>query len=189
MQCKWHIKFSSISYSCEGTSRSWAWTRLIYQFYTLQRLCIFTHKSCYPFTMGSWIPYISTQETRQGSTIRPLQSYTTGIECFAECLKHLTKPKKHSAMSLPLDKEISANSTSTMTSLSSTFYRALDKVFTECHSVLGKEKWSSWHLVTEAVSKKGNIEIHRLKSHRSMTDPRTSLYSQLLYSPCPFRVR
>jgi hypothetical protein len=89
-------------------------------------------------------------------------------------------------MSLPLGKEISANSTSATTSLPSTFYRALDKVFAECHSVLGKEKWSSWRLVTEAVSKKGNIEIHRSKSHRSMIDPRTSLYSQLLYGPCPF---
>jgi hypothetical protein len=30
-------------------------TRLIYQFYTLQRLHIFTHK-CYPFDKGSRLP-------------------------------------------------------------------------------------------------------------------------------------
>jgi hypothetical protein len=77
MQCKWQIKFSSINYSCEGPSRSWPWAWLTYQFYTLQRLHIFTHKSCYPSAMGSWIPYISTEETRQGSTTRPLQSSTS----------------------------------------------------------------------------------------------------------------
>jgi hypothetical protein len=28
------------------------WARIVYQFYTLQRLHIFTHKSCYPFATG-----------------------------------------------------------------------------------------------------------------------------------------
>jgi hypothetical protein len=30
--------------------------RLIYQFYTLQRLHFFTHKSCYPFARRSRLP-------------------------------------------------------------------------------------------------------------------------------------
>jgi hypothetical protein len=67
----------------------------------------------------------------------------------------LAKSEKHSAKTLPsvtLDKEISANSTSATTSLSSTFYQALDKVFAECHSVLGKEKWPSRRLVTETAT-------------------------------------
>jgi hypothetical protein len=51
---------------------------------------------------------------------------TTGIERFAECLKHSAKPEKHSANTLPsvtLGKESSTNSTSATTSLPSTFYR------------------------------------------------------------------
>jgi hypothetical protein len=73
-----------------------------------------------------------------------LVSYiTTRNSCFAKCLKHSTKPKKHSAnalLSLTLGKESSANCTSAMTSLLSTFYRALDKVFAKCQKVLDKEK-------------------------------------------------
>jgi hypothetical protein len=82
--------------------------------------------------------------------------YTTGFGIFADCLKHSEKPRKHSAKSLPsviLDKESSANSTSATTaSLPSTFYRALDKDFAECHLVLGKEKSTSRRLVTETAS-------------------------------------
>jgi hypothetical protein len=37
----------------------------------------FTHKSCYPSTEGSWLPYTSTKEARQGNTTRPLQSSTS----------------------------------------------------------------------------------------------------------------
>jgi hypothetical protein len=47
-----------------------------------------------------------------------------------------------------LDKESSANCTSTTASLLSTFYRALGKDFAECHQVLGKEKLPSRRLVT-----------------------------------------
>jgi uncharacterized Zn-finger protein len=36
-----------------------------------------THKSCYPSAKGSWIPYTSTEEARQGNTTRPLQSSTS----------------------------------------------------------------------------------------------------------------
>jgi hypothetical protein len=62
--------------------------------------------------------------------------YTTGIglswktlsKVFAECS---TRQRELSELYI-----ISA-----MASLSSTFYRALDKDFAECHSVLGKEKW------------------------------------------------
>jgi hypothetical protein len=39
------------------------------------------------------------------------------------------------------------------------------------------------------VSEESDIGIPRLKSHRSMINPRTSLYRQLSYHPCPFRVR
>jgi hypothetical protein len=77
--------------------------------------------------------------------------FTTGNNLFVECLKHSTKPGKHSAKALPtvtLGKESSTNCTSVTTSLSSTFYRALDKVFVESHSVLDKEKLSSRHQVT-----------------------------------------
>jgi hypothetical protein len=59
-----------------------------------------------------------------------VQPYTTGNGCFAECLKHLAKPQKHSAKALPsvaLDKEDSTNSTSAKPSLPSTFSRALGK--------------------------------------------------------------
>jgi hypothetical protein len=122
MQCKWQIKFNSISYSCGCPSRSWPWARLIYQFYTLQRLHIFTHKSCYPSATGSWISYTSTEEERQSNTTRPLQS--------------------------------------------STSFRKL-----------------------ATVSKKGNIEMSRSKSHHNMIDLRTFLYQWLLYHPYPFRVR
>jgi hypothetical protein len=86
------------------------------------------------------------------------KSYTptnvTGIDHFVECLKHSVKPEKHSAKSLPsvtLGKESSANSTSTTASLPSTFYRALDKDFAKCQSVLGKEKRSSRRRVTETA--------------------------------------
>jgi hypothetical protein len=77
MWCKWPIKFNSLSYSCKGPSRSWPWARLIYQFYTLQRLRIFTHKSYYPSAKWSWISYTSTKEERHGNTTRPLQSSTS----------------------------------------------------------------------------------------------------------------
>jgi hypothetical protein len=72
--------------------------------------------------------------------------YTTGIERFAECLKHSANPKKHSAKSLPsaaLGKEGLANNTSAKASLPSTFYRALGKVFVECQTILGKENQPS----------------------------------------------
>jgi hypothetical protein len=62
--------------------------------------------------------------------------YTTEIGLFAECLKHSAKAENHSAKALPsvtLGKESSANCTSATTSLPSTFYRALDKDFVECH--------------------------------------------------------
>jgi hypothetical protein len=45
--------------------------------YTMQRLHIFTHKSSYSSVTGSWIPYTSTEEARQDSTARPLQSFTS----------------------------------------------------------------------------------------------------------------
>jgi hypothetical protein len=50
-----------------------------------------------------------------------------------------------------LGKESSANSTSSTVFLLSTFYRALSKVFAECHLVLGKEKPLSRRLVTETT--------------------------------------
>jgi hypothetical protein len=50
-----------------------------------------------------------------------------------------------------LGKEGSTNSTSAKVSLSSTFYRALDKDFAECQSVLGKEKRLSRRRVTETA--------------------------------------
>jgi hypothetical protein len=49
---------------------------------------------------------------------------------FAECFRHSAKPRKHSANPLPsvtLGKEVSANCTSAVASLSSTFCRALNK--------------------------------------------------------------
>jgi hypothetical protein len=47
-----------------------------------------------------------------------------------------------------LGKESSANCTSATASLLSTFYRALDKDFTECRHVLGKEKLPSRRPIT-----------------------------------------
>jgi hypothetical protein len=78
--------------------------------------------------------------------------FTTRIEGFAECLKHSTKPEKHSTKSLPsvtLGKESSANSTWATTSLPRIFYRALSKDFVEWQTVLGKEKRLSRRRVTE----------------------------------------
>jgi hypothetical protein len=37
----------------------------------------FTHKSCHPVAKGLEVPFISTEETRQGNTMRPLQSSTS----------------------------------------------------------------------------------------------------------------
>jgi hypothetical protein len=59
-----------------------------------------------------------------------------------KCLKHSSKPGKHSVKALPSvthDKESSTNCTSATTSSLSTFYRALDKDFAECQQVLSKE--------------------------------------------------
>jgi hypothetical protein len=39
------------------------------------------------------------------------------------------------------------------------------------------------------VSKEHNIEIPRLKCHLSKINLRTSLYQELPYRPCPYRVR
>jgi hypothetical protein len=78
MQRKWQIKFNSISYSCEDPSRSWPWARLIYQFYTLQRLNIFTHKTCSLCRLGLIGPLNTNKVSRRGYTVRPLQSFTRG---------------------------------------------------------------------------------------------------------------
>jgi hypothetical protein len=42
-----------------------------------EEVVLFTHKSCYPFDKGSRILFISTEETRQCPTTRPLQSSTS----------------------------------------------------------------------------------------------------------------
>jgi hypothetical protein len=79
----------------------------------------------------------------QIEVVQLFEAITTGIMCFAECLKHSANPKKYSVKSLPsvvLGKEGSVNSLSAKTSLPSTFYRTLGKDFAECQSVLGKEK-------------------------------------------------
>jgi hypothetical protein len=68
---------------------------------------------------------------------------TTGIDRFAECLKHSAKPKRHSVQASPsvvLGKEGSANSTSAKPSLPNIFSRALGTDFAECQGVLDKEK-------------------------------------------------
>ena len=67
------------------------------------------------------------------------------------CSKHTAKAILHSAKALPsvtLGKERSANCTSATASLSSTFCRALGKVFAECHLALGKKKSPSRRQVT-----------------------------------------
>jgi hypothetical protein len=59
---------------------TWIWWILKKKFYSpkfrVLQLHIFTHKSCYPSTKGSWISYNSTKEARQSNTTRPLQSST-----------------------------------------------------------------------------------------------------------------
>jgi hypothetical protein len=80
---------------------------------------------------------------------------TNQIELSTTEIERSAKPGKHWAKALPsvtLGKESSANSTSVTTSLSSTFYRALDKDFVECQSVLGKEKRPSRRRVTETAN-------------------------------------
>jgi hypothetical protein len=59
-------------------------------------------------------------------------AHTTEINRFVECLKHSTKPLKHSVKALPsvtFGKKVSANSASAKPFLSSAFSRALDKPF------------------------------------------------------------
>jgi hypothetical protein len=76
---------------------------------------------------------------------------TTGHSSFVVCLRHSTKAILHLAKALPsvtLGKERSANCTSAAVSLPSTFCRALDKEFAECHLTLGKEKSPSRRQVT-----------------------------------------
>jgi hypothetical protein len=76
---------------------------------------------------------------------------TTGHSSFAECLRHSAKAILHLAKALPsvtLGKERSANCTSAIASLPSTFCRALGKEFAECHLTLGKEKSPSRRQVT-----------------------------------------
>jgi hypothetical protein len=67
----------SLKFGCDSLSHSWPWARLIYQFYALRRLRIFTHNSCYSSATRSWITYTYTEEARQGSTTGPLQSSTS----------------------------------------------------------------------------------------------------------------
>jgi hypothetical protein len=78
MQCKWQIKFNSINYSFEGPSRSWPWAWLIYHFYTLQRLHIFTHKMCSLCRLGLFGPLNTAKVSRREYTARPLQSSSRG---------------------------------------------------------------------------------------------------------------
>jgi hypothetical protein len=73
---------------------------------------------------------------------------TTGIDGFAECLKHSSK----SLPSVALGKEGSTHSASAKPSLPSTFSRALGKDFAECQEVLGKEKQPSRRQMTETAS-------------------------------------
>jgi hypothetical protein len=94
---------------------------------------------------------------------------TTRIERFAECLKHSAK----SLSSVALGKESSVNSTSAMASLSCTFYRALGKNFAECQSVLGKEKWSSWHWVMETASLPSVLGDTRQRTYLCQASPKT----------------
>jgi hypothetical protein len=82
---------------------------------------------------------------------RGCNASTTGISSFVVCSKHTTKAILHSAKALPsvtLGKECSANCTSATASLPSTFCRALDKDFAECHLALGKEKSPSRRQLT-----------------------------------------
>jgi hypothetical protein len=64
-----------------------------------------------------------------------------------------------------LDKESSANSTSTKASLPSTFSRALGTDFTECQTVLGKEKRPSRRRVTEMTSLSSVLGDTRQRSY------------------------
>jgi hypothetical protein len=101
---------------------------------------------------------------------------TIGISCFAECLKHSVKLKKHSAKALTsvtYDKESSANCTSTTASLPSTFYQSLDKDFAECQQLLGKEKSPSQRQVTatEPVP-----SAHRVRLDKDSLFVKCSLY-------------
>jgi hypothetical protein len=64
-----------------------------------------------------------------------------------------------------LGKESSANNTSAMASLPSTFYRALGKDFAECHSVLDKEKRSSRRRVTETAPLQSVLGDTRQRSY------------------------
>jgi hypothetical protein len=96
--------------------------------------------SDFNFIPCDWLPVLSCSA-----------SSTTGHSSFNECRRHSAKAILHSAKALPsvtLGKERLANCTSATASLSSTFCRALDKEFTECHLTLGKEKSPSRRQVT-----------------------------------------
>jgi hypothetical protein len=49
----------------------------VYQFYTLQRLYPLPTSHVTRLPRGLEVPFISTEETRQGNTTRPLQSSTS----------------------------------------------------------------------------------------------------------------
>jgi hypothetical protein len=79
--------------------------KLVYQFYTLQRLHIFTHKSCYPFATRLYGPHTPLPRKRGRVTLRglykvplasenPLQfigSSNVGIPCLTAIAAKSTK--------------------------------------------------------------------------------------------------
>jgi hypothetical protein len=58
-------------------SHSWPWARLIYQFYTLQRLHIFIHMVCSLCRLGLIGPLNTSKVSWRGQTTRSLQSSTS----------------------------------------------------------------------------------------------------------------
>jgi hypothetical protein len=80
-------------------------------------------------------------------------------------------PKTPGKAQKTLGKESSANSTSAMAYLPSTFYRPLDKDFVECQLVLGKEKWPSRRWVTETTPMPSVLGDTRQRSYLCRVSP------------------
>jgi hypothetical protein len=75
--------------------------------------------------------------------------FTTGIGCFAECLKHSANPEKHSAKSLTsvaLGKEGSVNSTSVNAYLPNTFSRPSVRRYSAKKADIMAPGWQRWRL-------------------------------------------
>jgi hypothetical protein len=101
---------------------------------------------------------------------------TTGIDIFAECMKHSAKPEKHSAQALPsvtLDKEGSTNNTSAKPSLPSTFFGHSAQTMSSVRQYSAKKSCRHGARVTETASLPSVLGDTRQMSYLCRVSPNT----------------